>query len=103
MTLIRNAQCVFTDSFHACLFSGIFEKAFWAFERAEGKTNSRLVSLLKLFGVEERLLADEARCQLSYIEQTTQKEATAPTRLLDERIAESKEYLEVYLMRPLGQ
>lgn len=58
--LIRDAECVFTDSFHATAFSLLFGKKFFAFRRygADGpvSTNGRLYSLLAQTGQEDRLL-----------------------------------------------
>lgn len=46
--LIRNAEYILTDSFHACVFSIIFEKNFYIFDRvSNGKNmNSRIETLL---------------------------------------------------------
>lgn len=53
--LIRNAECVLTDSFHAVVFSIIFNKPFIVFKRiAPEKGNdmsSRIDTLLGLFGL----------------------------------------------------
>ena len=51
--LIDNADCIYTDSFHACVFSILFGKRFCAFERKDSysKMNSRLNSLFNLFGI----------------------------------------------------
>ncbi len=52
-----DAEYVVTDSFHACAFSIIFNKPFVALGN-KGRGMSRFTSLLKLFGLEERLVAD---------------------------------------------
>lgn len=54
---IRKAEIVFVDSFHGAVFSILFHKQFVVFERSEeGKTmNSRLETLLKRFGLENRI------------------------------------------------
>lgn len=55
----RDAEFVVTDSFHGCVFSIIFNKPFIAIGNASGGM-SRFRSLLKMFGLENRLvLADE--------------------------------------------
>lgn len=56
VNLIKNAQIIFTDSFHACCFSIIYEKTFWVVSRNSVKKNmnSRINTLLKRFGLEER-------------------------------------------------
>ena len=52
--LISHAQCIITDSYHATVFSIIFNKGFVVFPRisteSNNDTNSRLFSLLKTFG-----------------------------------------------------
>lgn len=54
---IRKAEIVFVDSFHGVVFSILFHKQFVVFERSEeGQTmNSRLETLLKRFGLENRI------------------------------------------------
>ena len=54
--LISNAEAIFTDSFHASLFSIMFKKAFFVFERDEaGKSmSSRITTLLETFGLNDR-------------------------------------------------
>lgn len=57
--LIDHSECVFTDSFHAAIFSCMFEKHFLVFERdfkdKKERMNSRLISLLGLLNQTERL------------------------------------------------
>lgn len=59
--LIKNAKIVCTDSFHATVFSLIWEKAFWVFSKEVGgklatDNGSRVENLLELFGQRDRLL-----------------------------------------------
>lgn len=48
-----DAKMVFTDSFHGCVFSIIFNKPFWVIGNNE-RGNARFDSLLKLFRLETR-------------------------------------------------
>lgn len=48
-----DAKMVFTDSFHGCVFSIIFNKPFWVIGNKE-RGNARFESLLKLFDLESR-------------------------------------------------
>ena len=61
--LIHHARLVCTDSMHATIFSNIFETDFWTFERFKKEDkdsrNSRIYSLLKVMGLEDRLIADQ--------------------------------------------
>lgn len=52
ISLIRDSEAVFTDSFHASVFSCVFDKPLIVFDRAiNGKTmSSRIMHLLALFG-----------------------------------------------------
>lgn len=53
--LIKNAQTVCTDSFHASVFSILFHKEFYIFPRKDNHADqsSRFVSLLKTAGISE--------------------------------------------------
>lgn len=51
----RDADFVFTDSFHGCVFSLIFRKPFIAYGNAK-RGIARFVSLLDSFGLRERLI-----------------------------------------------
>lgn len=51
-----DAEFVITDSFHACVFSIIFNKPFIVYGNKE-RGMARLESLLKLFGLEDRLVS----------------------------------------------
>ena len=54
LSLIKNAEYVFTDSFHAVAFSTIFNKEFFVFSR--GDMNSRIESITSVFGLEKRYI-----------------------------------------------
>lgn len=66
VNLFQNAQCVFTDSFHGCVFSIIFRKMFCVFERdkkSKVSKNSRLYDLLEKFNLSDRLIADVSQME----------------------------------------
>lgn len=54
--LIRDAEYIFTDSFHCVAFSLIYHKEFYAFDRVSkwGVMNSRIIDLLTEVGCGER-------------------------------------------------
>lgn len=56
--LISNAAYVCTNSFHCCIFSHIYKKEFFVFSRFtdsdKANQNSRIETLLKILGEEER-------------------------------------------------
>lgn len=53
----EDAQFVITDSFHACVFSILFNKPFFVIGN-ESRGLTRITSLLKQFGLENRLIQD---------------------------------------------
>lgn len=63
LNMIRHADCVLTDSFHASVFSILFGTPFWAFRRGDpdGKRNmdSRLTHLTEAFGMADRLISTD--------------------------------------------
>lgn len=63
LNYIRNAEYVFTDSFHCSVFSILYKKNFFTFSRfAEGakqSTNTRIDNLLHITGLEERRMAND--------------------------------------------
>lgn len=63
---IRKADIVFVDSFHGAVFSILFHRQFVVFERSEsGRTmNSRLETLLKRFGLENRIFTGKNEKEL---------------------------------------
>lgn len=61
LNLIRNAEAIITDSFHAIVFSIIFQKDFWCFGRNAGtySMNTRLRTLLSYVEMQDRMIAPE--------------------------------------------
>jgi len=61
VNLIRNAEYVFTDSFHGTIFSVLHQKKFFTFKRfKEGSTlstNSRMHSLFNILGLQNRFIS----------------------------------------------
>ena len=58
--LIHHAKLVCTDSFHACVFSILFDTQFYVFERENEiiSMNSRIDTLLRKFDLEEHRKKD---------------------------------------------
>ena len=54
LSLFQNAEYVLTDSFHATVFSIIFNRKF--VDILPGKTSTRIISILKLTGLQDRIL-----------------------------------------------
>lgn len=89
--LIKNAECIFTDSFHGTCFSIIFHKRFYVIENpaVNKTTNARLKTILHKSGLLNRMLdlknsmIDE--CSINYTEVDT---------ALCKQIRESKQWLD---------
>ncbi len=70
ISLIKHARSVFTDSFHAIVFSAIYHKQFAVFNRnARGEMSTRIVSITRLFHAEERFIHKETMEDIAYIEE----------------------------------
>ena len=66
--LIKNAKYVFTDSFHATVFSFIYQKQYFVFNRdAKGAMNSRIKNITDLFHSSERFCDRKGQESLQYI------------------------------------
>lgn len=87
--LFSKAQYVFTDSYHACCFSIIFNKQFKVFNRAgfEGKVsmNSRMETLFRLFDLSQTLGDDSQLVPIDY---------NRVNQLLTQHRAESQAWLD---------
>lgn len=96
---IRKAEIVFVDSFHGAVFSILFHKQFVVFERREeGQTmNSRLETLLKRFGLEDRIFTGDNKEELRqpidfhYVDEIIAAERIRVGRFLDHAMKEISE------------
>ena len=69
ISLINGAECVFTDSFHVSVFSNLFEKEHFVFQRNGYKgMNSRIYTLATLFNTQARFCDTDDKLTLKYIE-----------------------------------
>ena len=63
LSLIKNAELVLTDSFHACVFSVLFKTKFFVLKRfadsEKASMNSRISDLLGAFKLTDRLVGDD--------------------------------------------
>lgn len=83
-----NAAYVFTDSFHASVFSIIFNRQFFVFPN-EKRGNSRIYSLLSDYGIPERLITDGVTKNII--------DYNSLNPSVFEKIEKSKEYLNSFL------
>lgn len=95
LSLIKYAECVFTDSFHAAVFSNIYETNFWVFDRAvvskKDKMSSRIETLLCTLGEEERKIKDSQRLSINEIKKDI--DFKNAKRKMNEQVQFSKEKL----------
>ena len=68
ISLIKNAEYVFTDSFHACTFSTIYHKQFFVFRRSDTGGIERIKNILELSGAQEHLIDEEEKLNSKYLE-----------------------------------
>ena len=85
--LIKNAEIIFSDSFHAVCFSIIFKKQFYAFSRRTGR---KIEDICREFDLEERFIKNK------FIEgkDINYKEVY---NILNKKRKESKKYLDMAL------
>lgn len=64
--MIDNASAVFSDSYHGIIFSLLFHKEFYMFERFKSTDpicqNSRIAQLCNYFNINSRILSKDKRC-----------------------------------------
>ena len=96
---IRDAEMVFTNSFHGMVFSVLFQKPFWVFKRNKdgdkGSMNARVTDFLADFGLSDRLLEDGEVPSLEKLR--TPIDYDAVDRILEEKRAFSLNWLKTAL------
>lgn len=94
ISLIKYAAIVFTDSFHATVFSHIYGVRFVSFGRMEHKEmNNRLVTLTEMFGTSKRFIADENQLNLEHINEVASEPFFSTQEEYNKLKKESLEYL----------
>lgn len=75
ISLIKNAEYVFTDSFHCTVFSIIYERQFWIFPKGGTHQSTRLEELTKMFKLENRFINSTLKIEdIDAIEYTESRE-----------------------------
>ena len=94
LSLIKHAAYVFTDSFHAVVFSNIYQKQYFVFNRSKrGEMSSRIVDVTGLFDQQDRFCAGKEREKLSYITSLADIDYTKEKPIFEQRKKESIEFL----------
>lgn len=94
LSYIENAECVFTDSFHCVVFSHIYSKQYYVFNRnARGAMNSRIKDITTLFGTEEYFCDEKSKESISYIEGLKEIDFKNNIKKIEKLADESKQFL----------
>ena len=100
ISLIKNAECVFTDSFHALAFARIFEKDYFVFNRQGNLSmNGRIYSLCELFNEWSHFCDSKEKLSLDYILKQYPIDYTKNFEEFKQKQEESFKYLHTNLER----
>lgn len=100
LSLIKYAEYVFTDSFHAVVFSYIFKKQFYVFNRdAKGSMNSRITSLTEMFDLQERFCTSKEQETLRYIKSLSNIDYTVEFPKFEECREKSYEFIKINILK----
>ena len=78
LNLVHHADCVVTNSFHGAAFAIHYQKDFYL--ELSSKTNSRLVQLMEITGLEHRVVRDGCARWDEHIDYSAVEERIAPAR-----------------------
>lgn len=94
ISLIKYASFVFTDSFHASVFSIIYGRIFYVFQR-KGHLNmtTRIISLLDLAGAQESFCDTTEKQSVNYFIQESEKQTPRDDSFLNEMRKSSTQYI----------
>ena len=94
LSLIKHADYVFTDSFHATVFSGLFQKQYFVFGRSGFPAmGSRIDSLTKIYASEERFCNTAERASIEYISTLEDIDYTRELPMFEAMKQQSEEFL----------
>lgn len=94
IALIANSECIFTDSFHAVVFSLIFKKQFFVFDRIiKQSLGSRIKDLTDLFGLGHRFCNTPEKFCIDYIESVKETDYSKPFSEFEKIKKTSEDYL----------
>lgn len=104
ISLIRNADYIITDSFHATVFSCIFQKKFITFGRTGAKNmNNRIETILNYFGCSERFFPDVETLSITDINNIIDKDTHFYTDIIEKKKKESFDFLNLSLKEYYGK
>lgn len=98
ISLIKHARYIFTDSFHAVVFSKIYERQYFVFNRDKKESmNSRIYDITKLFHTQERFCDSKEKESLAYINSLPDIDYSVSNRDFDEMKEKSIQFLKTNL------
>lgn len=104
ISLIKHADYIFTDSFHACVFSLLYKKEFFAFERcAAQKTGSRIRNLTEMFACADRFCATEKERSLNYLTECPPIDYFSQKPLFEKAKQSSAQFLDMSISDDLSK
>lgn len=94
ISLIKYADCIFTDSFHACVFSYIYDKNIFAFLRNENDSiGMRVKNFLELVNADSHYCDSNEKESLEYIDNLMPAQSLYNSEKVEKLIKSSIEYL----------
>lgn len=98
ISLIKHAEYVFTDSFHATVFSELYRTPYAVFRRdGTGSMTSRIYSITSIFESRERFCDTDEKETLEYIENLPPMEQEKEFPLLESMREKSYNFLKEHL------
>ena len=92
ISVIRNAEYVFTDSFHSMVFSCLYHKEFFTFPKIGKAQLNRVTGLQKLFHIPSRMI--DTNTTIEMIEGMELIDWNEVEKVITTKRNESREYLE---------
>ncbi len=94
ISLIKHAKCVLTDSFHAVVFSSIYDKEFFVFNRDEDDNmSSRITDITSMLGSEDRYCPSKERMNIKYLNSAVPIDFSKGKALLEAKKQRSIDFL----------
>lgn len=99
VSVIKNAKCVYTDSFHGTAFSINLQVPFWTFSRnykGVVEQSSRITSLLEKMNLTERYITSQSVCDadsnldFSFAQKKLERERIISKRYLSEALKQAE-------------
>lgn len=95
LSLIKYAEYVFTDSFHAVVFSNVFKKQYFVFDRnKKGDMNSRIIDITNLFNQQERYVRNSIANKFSYVKSLDEIDYSKENPRFEELYEKSIKFIE---------